>query len=86
MSARTQTNAKPMLFKITLTLGEVIGIARRRCGMTITEVGAKSGISLDVVEQVERDQIDTDLATLTAICQAIGMDIHFEVGKANDAA
>lgn len=55
-----------------LSLSEVIQITRRRRGLTITALAAKSGVSRNTITKIERGDVMTvRLATITAIVDAL---------------
>jgi transcriptional regulator with XRE-family HTH domain len=56
-------------------IGARLRAARLARGMTLGDVGASAGISQGFVSRLERDQVSPSVASLVAICEAIGLKV-----------
>jgi HTH-type transcriptional regulator/antitoxin HipB len=56
-------------------IGAAIRRARRRAGMSQTELGAKIGLRQATVSRLERGEAETLLSTLLDVLSALGLEI-----------
>ena len=56
-------------------IGLRLRAARLRNGMTLEAVATIAGISQGFVSKLERDQVSPSVATLVAICDAVGLRV-----------
>jgi len=56
-------------------IGARLRAARLARGLTLEAVGASAGISQGFVSKLERDQVSPSVASLVAICQAVGLKV-----------
>ncbi|MCY7412703.1 MAG: helix-turn-helix domain-containing protein [Salinibacterium sp.] len=56
-------------------IGARLRAARLARGLTLEAVGAAAGISQGFVSKLERDQVSPSVASLVAICQAVGLKV-----------
>lgn len=62
----------------TFAVGSLIREQRRRMKLTLTQLGARAGVSAGYLSQVERENAVPSLATLGQIALALGLEIeHF---------
>jgi transcriptional regulator with XRE-family HTH domain len=52
---------------------ESIKRTRKRCGLSLTEVSARTGLYREVIARAERPGTDVRARTLTAIARALGV-------------
>jgi transcriptional regulator with XRE-family HTH domain len=67
--------------QITETLGERIRAERYRLGLSQAELANKAGISRNGLALIERGSNNTQLKTLTAIVDALGLSLHISLDK-----
>ena len=58
-----------------MTLGEAIGILRRRANLSQTQLAEKASISRQEISLLECDKTDYKMSTLRAVADALGMRI-----------
>ena len=56
-------------------IGARLRAARLARGLTLEAVGAAAGISQGFVSKLERDQVSPSVASLVAICEAVGLKV-----------
>jgi transcriptional regulator with XRE-family HTH domain len=56
-------------------IGARLRAARLARGLTLGDVGRSAGISQGFVSKLERDQVSPSVASLVAICQAVGLKV-----------
>jgi len=56
-------------------IGARLRAARLARGLTLETVGAAAGISQGFVSKLERDQVSPSVASLVAICEAVGLKV-----------
>lgn len=56
-------------------IGTRLRAARLARGLTLEAVGAAAGISQGFVSKLERDQVSPSVASLVAICEAVGLKV-----------
>ncbi|KUR77542.1 helix-turn-helix domain-containing protein [Novosphingobium sp. Fuku2-ISO-50] len=61
-------------------IGAAIRDRRKRLGMTLQVLASASGLSAPFLSQVERDLAMPSLVSLTAIAQALGVEMSYFVG------
>jgi transcriptional regulator with XRE-family HTH domain len=61
--------------KNDIRIGSKIRASRRRRGLSLEQVAEASGISKGFISQVERDLTSISVASLVAICDALGLSI-----------
>jgi transcriptional regulator with XRE-family HTH domain len=69
-----------------MKFGHRIRALRRQRGMTLQQVGAKSGLSIPFLSQVERDKVSPAVASLAGIAKALGVSMSYFVDVPADAA
>jgi len=63
-----------------LSLWEVIGIERRRQGMTVKGLAEKAGLHRNYVSQLERGKANNpSLSALIAVFDALGLDLDIKL-------
>ena len=62
-----------------MKFGGRIRALRRQRGMTLRQVGAKSGLSTPFLSQVERDKVSPAVASLAGIAKALGVSMSYFV-------
>lgn len=68
-----------------LPLGHRIQLLRRRCGMSLRQLAARSGVAAGMISYVERGQTSPSLATLQKLLAALGSDLgSFFATQASD--
>nr|WP_294612773.1 XRE family transcriptional regulator [Roseovarius sp.] len=58
---------------------------RHRLSLTLQELGAKSGVSVGYLSQVERGNATPSLGTLSQIATALGVDVDYFIAKPQTA-
>jgi transcriptional regulator with XRE-family HTH domain len=56
--------------------GDAVRAARKRIGLSQTELAQRSGVHLNTVSQVERGQADPRLSTMLALSQTLGLSMQ----------
>ena len=62
-------------------IGARLRAARLARGMTLEAVATAAGISLGFVSKLERDQVSPSVASLVAICDAVGLKVGKSFNK-----
>jgi transcriptional regulator with XRE-family HTH domain len=65
----------------SLTVGEVIGIMRRRAGLSQLQLAEKANVSRNEISLLECDSTNYTVATLWAVADALGMRAEFRLCK-----
>ena len=61
-----------------MTAGEIIRTARKRKGLTMKQLAAKSGVSLPTIWNIENTRTTPTMDTMLAIMRAMDYDIVFK--------
>jgi len=62
-----------------MKFGHRIRALRRQRGMTLQQVGVRSGLSIPFLSQVERDRVSPAIASLAGIAKALGVSMSYFV-------
>jgi transcriptional regulator with XRE-family HTH domain len=62
-------------FALLLRSTESIKRARRRSGLSLTDVSARTGLYREVIARAERSDTDVRATTLAAIAKALGVPV-----------
>jgi len=78
-------NSTNMYYSGTMISGDLIKEARKRAGITQTELGTRLGKTQSAIARWERDDVQPSLETLREIVRGCGLDLSFFISKFDDS-
>ena len=63
------------------SIGEVIQIIRHRKGLTIEQLAKAAGLHRNYISQIEHGSANPTISALQKVCNALGIELHFEISK-----
>ena len=73
---KSRKKPEPDPLKVKLTVGQLIGIERRKQGLSQEEVSWHYGISRSQVGRIERDESEPSVRTIEGLEEALGLELY----------
>jgi transcriptional regulator with XRE-family HTH domain len=74
-----------MLYNPSVISGDLIREARRRAGLTQSELGRRAGKPQSVVSRWERGEVEMSLETLRKLVRACGLELTVGLANSDDS-